>query len=127
MRLLLDTHAALWWWRGADQLPASARTAIEDAAVIHVSPASAWEVATKFRRGRLPDIGDPAERFPALMERHAFSTLPITQEHALRAGSLAGEHGDPFDRMIAAQALTEDLAVVTRDRQIAAFGCRTLW
>lgn len=128
MRLLLDTHAVLWWWREAPELSPAAREAISDpASTVFVSPASAWEVATKFRTGRLDDIGDPDERWPTLMERHGFETLPILETHALLAGLLPGDHKDPFDRMIAAQALTDDLTLLTRDRQIAAFGCRTLW
>lgn len=127
-RLLLDTHAALFWWGTSPKLGQEARQAIADpAATIYVSAASAWEVATKFRIGKLDDIGDPAVEYPRLMARNGFETLEITAAHGLRAGSLDGAHRDPFDRLIAAQALMEELTVITRDREIAAFGCKVLW
>lgn len=125
--LLLDTHAALWWWRGSPLLSPLARTAITDAVHPWVSVASAFEVAIKLRVGKMNDIGDPSLRFPALMIEHRFVPLLVTQAHALRAGRLPGDHRDPFDRLIAAQALEERLTVVTRDPAFAAFGCRVLW
>ncbi|WP_375395389.1 type II toxin-antitoxin system VapC family toxin [uncultured Sphingomonas sp.] len=128
IRLLLDTHAALFWWSGSAKLGVAARDAIADAdAAIFVSAASAWEVATKFRIGKLDDIGDPVEHYPRLMAHHGFETLGITMVHGLRAGAMPGTHRDPFDRLIAAQALIEDLTVITRDREIAKFGCKVLW
>ncbi|HVI98859.1 MAG TPA: type II toxin-antitoxin system VapC family toxin [Sphingomonas sp.] len=127
-RLLLDTHAALFWWGASRKLGSGAREAIADPeASIYVSAASAWEVATKFRIGKLDDIGDPTVEYPRQMARNGFETLEITAAHGLRAGSLAGAHRDPFDRLIAAQALMEDMTVVTRDPEIAAFGCKVLW
>lgn len=125
--LLLDTHAALWWWRESPLLSVAAYRAIEGATRPWVSVASAFEVAIKHRIGKLDDIGDPATKFPALMLAHEFVPLQVSQPHALRAGRLPGDHRDPFDRMIAAQALEEDLTVVTRDPAFAAFGCKVLW
>lgn len=127
MDLLLDTHAALWWWRASPLLTVAARRGIEDAGIIYVSVASAYEIANKHRLGKLDDIGDPARKYPALMIEHAFVELKITAPHALRAGRLSGEHRDPFDRLIAAQALEDGLIVVTRDPALAAFGCKVLW
>lgn len=127
MMLLLDTHAALWWWRESPLLSATAFQAIEEATRPNVSVASAFEVAIKHRLGKLDDIGDPAIRYPALMDQHAFVALLVTERHALRAGRLPGSHRDPFDRLIAAQALEDGLTVVTRDPAIAAFGCKVLW
>ena len=127
MALLLDTHAALWWWRASPLLTATARLAIEETETLYVSVASAFEVAIKHRIGKLDDIGDPAVRYPALMAQHGFVALQVTERQALRAGQLPGSHGDPFDRLIAAQALEEGLTVVTCDRQFAAFGCKVLW
>ena len=127
-RLLLDTHAALFWWSGAAKLGDEAREAIGDPdATVLVSAASAWEIATKHRLGKLADIGDPASSFLRLMQRNGFLALAVTIEHGLRAGALPGKHRDPFDRLIAAQGLMEDAVVVTRDREIAAFGCEVLW
>jgi PIN domain nuclease of toxin-antitoxin system len=127
-RFLLDTHTVLFWWSASSKLGRDAREAIADPeAAIYVSAASAWEVATKFRIGKLGDIGDPAVEYPRLMTRNGFVTLDITAAHGLRAGSLEGAHRDPFDRLIAAQALIEGMTVITRDREIAAFGCAVLW
>ena len=89
--------------------------------------ASVWEIAIKTRSGKLTAIVDFERDYPVLMERNGFTPLVATNDHALRAGFLPGNHRDPFDRMLAAQALAEDLTLLTRDRQIAAFGCRTLW
>ena len=127
-RLLLDTHAALFWWGASPKLGEAAREAIADPGMaVYVSAASAWEVSTKFRIGKFDEIGDPAIEYPRLMTKNGFATLEITAAHGLRAGSLRGLHRDPFDRLIAAQALIEEMTVVTRDREIAAFGCKVLW
>lgn len=127
MALLLDTHAVLWWWNGARNLSERVREAIAGETDILVSVASAYELALKYRLGKLPDMADPAEHWRPLMESNGFSSLPITEDVALKAGLLPPERRDPFDRLIAAQALAEDLTLVTCDRQIAGFGCRTLW
>ncbi len=127
-RLLLDTHAALFWWAGSEELGDAARAGISDGDnAIYVSAASGWEVATKFRIGKLAFAGDPETRMPRLMSDHGFQPLVVTMAHTLRAGALPGPHRDPFDRLIAAQALAEDLTVITRDPEIAAFGCKVIW
>ena len=128
MRLLLDTHAAIWWWLDSIRLGGGARRAImDDDRPVFVSVVSGIEIAIKYRVGKLPEFGDPSNRYPAMMVRDRFVDLPITQAHALAAGMLPGDHRDPFDRLIAAQALEEGLTVVTCDPQIAAFGCKVLW
>lgn len=125
---LLDTHTALWWWSDITKLGRAGRAMLEaQQAPIFVSAASAWEVGTKYRSGRLPDIGDPAVNYPRNMERNGFHSLPVTDAHAMRAGLLEGEHRDPFDRLIAAQALCEEMIVISRDPKIAAFGCAVIW
>ncbi|WP_033923138.1 type II toxin-antitoxin system VapC family toxin [Sphingomonas sp. 37zxx] len=125
---LLDTHAVLFWWAGGDRLGESARTVLQDSdAAFFVSAVSAWEVATKYRIGKLPDIGDPSIQYPRLIASNDFRSLDVTAAHGLLAGTLAGEHRDPFDRLIAAQALIEELTVLTRDPEIAKFGCKVLW
>lgn len=127
-RFLLDTHTLLFWWANSDRLSDAVAEIISSPdSTILVSAATAWEIATKARIGKLDDIGDPAIHFPRLMARNGFEMLGVTAEHGLRAGGLAGEHRDPFDRLIAAQALLEDLTVITRDPEIAGFGCRTIW
>ena len=128
MPLLLDTHAAIWWWLDSPMLGSRARESVSAGAQqVFVSAVSGIEIAIKFRIGKLPEFGNPASRFPALMLANNFDTLPVTQGHALAAGLLVGEHRDPFDRLIAAQALEERLTVVTRDPAFAAFGCKVLW
>ncbi|WP_375401860.1 type II toxin-antitoxin system VapC family toxin [uncultured Sphingomonas sp.] len=125
---LLDTHTALWWWTEFPRLGANARELLEETEEpIAVSAASAFEISLKWRLGKLAMLGDPRISYEPLMKRNGFSELQVTNDHAIRAGTLDGAHRDPFDRLIAAQALTNDLTVVTRDREIAAFGCKVLW
>lgn len=128
MALLLDTHAAIWWWLDSVRLGSGARRAIiDDDLPVAVSVVSGLEIAIKYRTGKLSEFGDPQLRYAALMTNDRFTPLAVTQEHALRAGLLPGEHRDPFDRLIAAQALIEGLTIVTRDPAFVAFGCTVLW
>ena len=103
MKALLDTHAFLWWLSGDDQLSAQARSWIE--AIEHpifVSAASAWEIATKVRIGKLPGAQAVVTNFYEYLIQQGLTPLDITPDHALRAGSLPGPHRDPFDRMLIA-------------------------
>jgi PIN domain nuclease of toxin-antitoxin system len=128
MRLLLDTHAVLWWLEGNSRLSEKARVAIRDAVgEVGVSAASAWEIATKHRLGRLPLAPHLSRDFIGYVDRAGFDKLSVTFEHALRAGALATEHRDPFDRLIAAQAEIEGMTIVTLDPLLRAFGVPTLW
>lgn len=128
MRYLLDTHTLIWWLLDLGQLGRTARSVLESGEDdIIVSAASIWEIATKWRIGKLREIVDPQVQIPALIARNGFVTLPIDDVHAMRAGLLDTFHRDPFDRMLAAQALCEGLVVVTRDPKIAAFGCAVIW
>ncbi|HEY7188943.1 MAG TPA: type II toxin-antitoxin system VapC family toxin, partial [Vicinamibacterales bacterium] len=103
MRLLLDTHALIWWLAGDSQLGSAARAAIADEAnEVYVSAASAWEVATKHRLGKLPGAGPLIVDFAREVRQQGFIALPITLEHGQVAGSLVGAHRDPFDRMLMA-------------------------
>jgi PIN domain nuclease of toxin-antitoxin system len=127
-RCLLDTHALIWWWSDDPLLSSAARDAIIDPDTdIFVSPICGIEIALKVRRGELSNLREPLAHFDQAFTKDEFFHLPLTFQHTRDAGLLLGEHKDPFDRMIAAQALTEGLTVITRDREIAAFGCRTLW
>ena len=128
MRLLLDTHALLWWWKNDMALSVSARTAMADPTNdVFVSAATAWEIATKVRKGQLPEAREGIATFAEDVERDGFRHLAVQSRHGLRGGSLPGAHKDPFDRLIAAQALIEGMTVVTREREIAGFGCEVLW
>ena len=128
MAYLLDTVAVLMWWTDEDRLGENARDVIErrDAAM-YLSSVSVWEIANKNRLGKLSQVAGFAGQLPALVRGNGFRMLDLTGDHALRAGYLPGEHRDPFDRLLAGQALVEQLTVVTNDPQIAAFGCKVLW
>ena len=128
MKLLLDTHALLWWFTDDARLPATVRQIIADERnEVFVSAASAWEIATKQRIGKLEDVPDAARRFAELVEADGFSHLPVDHLHALRAGSYPCTHRDPFDRMLAAQSEIDELVLVTCDPAIANFPCQTFW
>ena len=128
MRLLLDTHALLWWLDGDRRLSLKARRAIaNEANAILVSAASAWEITTKARLGKLPGASDVAADVGACVAAQGFLSLDITLLHAQRAGSLSGSHRDPFDRMLIAQSQIEDVALVTDDEAFDAFDVRRLW
>jgi len=128
VRLLLDTHALLWWLDGDRRLSRKARTAIgaEINSVI-VSAASAWEITTKARLGKLPGAIDVAADVAGCVAGQGFSTLDITILHAQRAGRLPGDHRDPFDRMLIAQAQIEDLALVSDERVFDTYGVIRFW
>jgi len=128
MRLLLDTHAWLWWITDDPSLSAAARAAIGDETNdIFVSAASAWEISTKRRLGKLEGLPQAAARFAELVAADGFQHLAVDYLHALRAGAYDVAHRDPFDRMLAAQSEIESLPLVTRDPAFAAFSIPTLW
>ena len=128
MRLLLDTHAFLWWLAGSDRLSDPARRAVEDEANdILVSAASAWEIATKYRLGRLPGASEVALDIPGAIADQGFEELEITVDDAGRAGALPGSHRDPFDRMLIAQALARNLALVSSESLFDSYRVRRLW
>jgi PIN domain nuclease of toxin-antitoxin system len=129
VRVLLDTHALLWWASsGGSRLSATARDLIEDSStVVFVSAASAYEIAVKRRLGRL-DLPDEPERYvPGLLERHAFMSLPVEVAHALRAGALPDLHRDPWDRLLVAQAQLEGLPLMTADPAIGRYEVNVIW
>ena len=128
MRLLLDTHALLWWLDGDRRLPPKVRRAIaDDANTILVSAASAWEITTKARLGKLPGALDVAADVAGCIAAQSFSALDITLLHAQRAGGLAGGHRDPFDRMLVAQAQLEDVALVSDEDVFDDYNVRRFW
>lgn len=128
MRLLLDTHALLWWLADDASLPKRARSAIADTSNnVIVSAASAWEIAIKFRLGRLPDASGLLGEFVDQVRLQGFDLLAISADHAIRAGLLPGTHRDPFDRMLAAQAQAEDLTLISNETLFDGYGVRRLW
>ncbi len=128
MRLLLDTHALVWWLEGSSRLSVGARRAIADPLNEKlVSAASAWEITTKHRLGKLPGADEFASEIPWAIADEGFEELPITVDEAARAGALPGPLGDPFDRMLIAQALSRNLTVVSIDSIFDRYGVRRLW
>jgi len=128
MAWLLDTVALVSWWGQPDYLGRLARDVLEDEDnEIFLSAVSVWEIANKNRIGKLPQFDGFATRFPEMLRESTFRLLDVTAEHAMRGGFLPGAHRDPFDRLLAGQALSEDMTMLTNDPQIAAFGCKVLW
>ncbi len=126
--LLLDTHALLWWLLDSPELSATARAAVAAPAQrVLVSAASAWELATKYRIGKLPEAQDIVDNLPQYLRKQRFEALPVSIEHALAAGQLPGPHRDPFDRMLMAQAQLERAAVVTLDPVFKDYGLPVIW
>jgi PIN domain nuclease of toxin-antitoxin system len=116
MSYLIDTHILLWWIFDSPQLYTTCRDIISNPDhCIFVSSASAWEIATKYRIGKLPEAKQLVEQYSQILKQAEFIELAITSAHAVRAGSLPIVHKDPFDRMIIAQAELENLPVITCD------------
>ncbi|MGI9173719.1 MAG: type II toxin-antitoxin system VapC family toxin [Rhodothermales bacterium] len=128
MRLLLDTHTFLWWVTNDASLSQTARHLIADTAnEVFVSAANAWEIAIKTGIGKL-QLPEPPERYvPDRIARNGFQPLPITVAHALRVSALPPHHRDPFDRVLIAQALVEDMPLLTADAMIQRYAARVLW
>lgn len=113
---LIDTHILLWWIFSDPKLDEISRQIIANRQnIIFVSSASAWEIATKYRIGKLPEAQELVKHYPEVLQQEKFTELAITNAHALRAGLLEINHRDPFDRMIMAQAELENLPVITFD------------
>ena len=128
MKLLLDTHALLWWLAGDSvRLSRRARAAIgDDENSVHVSAATAWEIATKLRLGKL-DADALADGIGQILAAQTFVALDISIDHAERAGTLPGEHKDPFDRMLIAQAQAENMTLVSNEGLFDSYGVKRLW
>lgn len=128
MRALLDTHTLLWAVLSPETLSRRAAAVIGDASnEILVSAASAWEIATKVRIGRLPGAEGLERDFFDVMHEAGYSLIAIDAAAALRAGRLAARHRDPFDRVLAAQALAEDIPILSADARLDSFGVRRIW
>ena len=128
MNLLLDTHAFLWWLAGDTHLSAKARQAIAATGnKTYVSAASAWEIATKYRIGKLAHAAALATDIRGAIVSQAFQELPVTVAHAQGAGALSSGHKDPFDRMLVAQAMIEQMTFVSNESRFDAFAIKRLW
>lgn len=128
LRVLLDTHTLLWATLAPVFLSQEVAAIIEDETnVILVSAASAWEISTKVRLGKLPGAEPLEKDFLDVMVDAGYVMLSIDAGSALRAGRLTSDHRDPFDRMIAAQSLAEDIPVLSMDSKLDLFGVRRIW
>jgi PIN domain nuclease of toxin-antitoxin system len=126
VRLLLDTHALLWWMAGDTRLSTRARKAIGTSDIL-VSAASVFEISIKVRLGKLPKVERLAKSFLPSLTEQGFAHLPVTVAHGLRAGTLTGQHADPFDRLLAAQAMIEDVPIISADVAMRELGANTFW
>ena len=128
MRLLLDTHTFIWWMTNDRALPASAREIIgREDNDIFLSAATAWEMAIKHKIGKLPIVAGFIADVPGAMEAEGFVELPVSVVHGQMAGALDGHHKDPFDRMLIAQALCEELTLVSNETRFDTYGVTRLW
>jgi PIN domain nuclease of toxin-antitoxin system len=128
LQLLLDTHALVWFVAGSARLPEAVLREIQSLRnVVFVSPISAYEIALKFNRGLWPETAKIARDFDAVCDRAGFIPLPIKAAHATAAGAFALEHRDPFDRILAAQAMIEDMSIVSIDAKLDIFRTKRVW
>ena len=128
MAFLLDTHTLLWWLAEPERRsPAVYATLSDPLQPVFISAASAWEIATKHRLGRLPTADVLLQAGWPLLEQQGFQPLPVSWRHGVQAGRYPLPHRDPFDRLLAAQAELEQLILLTLDPALAPFPCQTLW
>jgi PIN domain nuclease of toxin-antitoxin system len=127
MKILLDTHALVWWLSSDGRLSGEASRILKDTDnEILVSAAVGWEMSIKVNLGKI----EPAallEQLEVNLAQEAFSELPITMTHAIRAGLLPLHHRDPFDRLLAAQAQVLDLPILSADRVLDHYAVRRIW
>lgn len=128
MKLLLDTHAFLWWVEGTPALGRRAGIQVADPDnEVFLSLASCWELAIKLSLGKV-QLARPLERFiPEQLSLNGFSLLPVELRHVVSVAGLPFHHRDPFDRLLAAQALQDQLAVVSADRVFKKYGVTVIW
>ena len=128
MKLLLDTHAFLWWITDDPQLSTKARELISDSHnTMYWSAASSWEVSTKYALGRLPLPETPEEFLPVELVKNRIESLSVIDAHAFQAGRLPRHHADPFDRMLVAQAQIESLVILSNDRKLNHYDVEIHW
>jgi PIN domain nuclease of toxin-antitoxin system len=128
MKLLLDTHAFLWWILDDPKLSARALDLIGDSRnTLFWSAASSWEVSIKYSLGRLPLPETPEQFLPTELAKNRIESLPIIDAHAFRAGLLPRHHTDPFDRMLVAQAQEESLGLISGDEQLSMYKVDIHW
>ena len=128
MRVLLDTHVLLWWLLDEQVVSPAARAAIaDDANDTFVSGASAWEIAIKYKTGKLPSAAPLMANLEEAILDGGFAEMPVTLRHGELAGGLPLHHKDPFDRMLIAQAQSERLTLISNERLFDRYGVARLW
>lgn len=128
MRFLIDTHVLLWMRREPHRLSQTATDLLKNEQnAVYVSAVSAFEISVKRRIGKLECPEDFLNAFDGNLRRVAFEPLPLTAKHAVLGAGLARDHKDPFDRLLAGQALCEGMTVVSADPVFRAFGLTTVW
>ena len=123
MKLILDTHIALWWQKDDRRLNRAAREAIATADIVWLSAVSGWEAGIKAALGRL-DLREP---FRVLIASDDFTELPVTLRHVEEVAALEPHHRDPFDRLLVAQARVEGAIIVSHDRALAPYRVPVIW
>jgi PIN domain nuclease of toxin-antitoxin system len=125
---LLDTHVLLWWLFDDPHLSKHAKNAIiSPDSRIFISSVSGWEISIKYYIGKMPHVGPLIKELPMYIRRERFEILPISFEHAMAAGALDGKHKDPFDRMLIAQAHSENLTLISNDKIFKKYKVPLLW
>lgn len=127
MRLLLDTHVLAWWVFDDSRLPPTIRELIGISDEVFVSAVSAYEICRKYHLGKWPEAKPLVDGFERIVATESFSILNLTALHAINAGKLPAEHRDPFDRLIAAQATTEGMGLVSSDKLLRYLGLEPIW
>lgn len=128
MRVILDTHAFLWWLDGDKRMSKRARSLVSNEGTeVLVSAATAWEISIKAASGRLPGALDVAADVLGCIRAQGFVPLDLTVLHAQRAGSLPPIHGDPFDRALISQALLEGVPILSGDEVFDGYGVTRIW
>lgn len=128
IRVLLDTHVLLWAWVSPEKLSQTVRELLQNPTNERwVSPVTAFEIAQKYRLGKLQVEPSLVSNFHAHLRRFQAQELPLYAKHALCAGNFSADHRDPFDRLLAAQSLLEGIPLLTADPALAHFGIQTIW
>jgi len=128
MKLLLDTHTALWWVNEYEKLSSSVRNILmDDANELYISVTSLWEIAIKVSIGKMNGLTGGISAFNTVLKRMPVSILPVMQRHIVIVETLPFIHRDPFDRLLVATAKSEDMAIVTADENIHKYDVRYVW
>jgi len=128
MKLLLDTRTLLWWWAEPDRLSPQALGLLRDPAnQVFVSTASTLEISIKIRIDKFPSGKQIIETWDQRMDEDGFNEMPMNAQHALRAGIMPGDHSNPFDRILAAQSLIENIPLLSSNQTLTAFGATLIW